>query len=157
MEPIDSDVADEMRRMLERSGGAITLDTPFGGGRLQRYLEPRGVTHAVVAPLPGEERVIGAIMLANRFGVVRSFDSEDLRLLDTLATNASVALQYDRLEQAVLQLSVLQEQLHHQAYHDPLTSLANRTLFTDKVRETLATTQGEVAVLFIDLDDFKTV
>jgi diguanylate cyclase (GGDEF)-like protein len=157
MEPVDSDVADEMRELLERSGGAITLDTPFGGGRLQRYLEARGVTHAMVAPLPGEERVIGAIMLANRFGVVRSFDREDLRLLETLAGNASVALQYDRLEQAVMQLSVLQEQLHHQAYHDPLTSLANRSLFTDKVRETIAECRGEVAVLFIDLDDFKTV
>jgi diguanylate cyclase (GGDEF)-like protein len=158
MEPVDSEVADEMRALLEMSAsGAITLDPPFGGPRLQRYLEARGVTHAMVAPLPGEERMIGAIMLANRFGVVRSFDHEDLRLLDTLATNASVALQYDRLEQAVLQLSVLQEQLHHQAYHDPLTSLANRTLFTDKVRETLTATQGEVAVLFIDLDDFKTV
>jgi diguanylate cyclase (GGDEF)-like protein len=157
MEPVDSDVADEMRDLLDRSGGAITLDTPFGGGRLQRYLEARGVTHAMVAPLPGEERVIGAIMLANRFGVVRSFDHDDLRLLDTLAGNASVALQYDRLEQAVLQLSVLQEQLHHQAYHDPLTSLANRSLFTDKVKETIAQRHGEVAVLFIDLDDFKTV
>jgi diguanylate cyclase (GGDEF)-like protein len=157
MEPVDSDVADEMRDLLERSGGAITLDTPFGGGRLQRYLEARGVTHAMVAPLPGEERVIGAIMLANRFGVVRSFGHEDLRLLDTLAGNASVALQYDRLEQAVMQLSVLQEQLHHQAYHDPLTSLANRSLFTDKVREAIAARRGEVAVLFIDLDDFKTV
>jgi diguanylate cyclase (GGDEF)-like protein len=158
MEPVDSEVADEMRSLLEETNsGALTLNPPFGTPRLQRYLEARGVTHAMVAPLPGEERVIGAIMLANRFGVVRSFDSEDLRLLDTLATNASVALQYDRLEQAVLQLSVLQEQLHHQAYHDPLTSLANRTLFTDKVRETLATTRGEVAVLFIDLDDFKTV
>ncbi|HYB26797.1 MAG TPA: EAL domain-containing protein [Solirubrobacteraceae bacterium] len=157
MEPVDSDVADEMRNLLERSGGAITLDRPFGGGRLQRYLEARGVTHAMVAPLPGEERVIGAIMLANRFGVVRSFDYEDLRLLDTLAGNASVALQYDRLEQAVLQLSVLQEQLHHQAYHDPLTSLANRSLFTDKVKETIAQGRGEVAVLFIDLDDFKTI
>ncbi len=157
MEPVDSEVADEMRDLLERSGGAITLDTPFGGGRLQRYLEARGVTHAMVAPLPGEERVIGAIMLANRFGVVRSFDREDLRLLDTLAGNASVALQYDRLEQAVTQLSVLQEQLHHQAYHDPLTSLANRALFTDKVREAIAARRGEVAVLFIDLDDFKTI
>src|SRR6201994_2851111 len=157
MEPIDSDVADEMRRMLERSGGAITLDTPFGGGRLQRYLEPRGVTHAMVAPLPGEERVIGAIMLANRFGVVRSFDHEDLRLLDTLAGNARVALQYDRLEQAVNQLSVLQEQLHHQAYHDPLTSLANRSLFTDNVRAAIADRRGKLAVLFIDLDDFKTI
>jgi diguanylate cyclase (GGDEF)-like protein len=158
MEPVDTEVADQMRALLEHSGtGAMTLDPPFGGPRLQRYLEARGVTHAMVAPLPGEERVIGAIMLANRFGVVRSFDNEDLRLLDTLATNASVALQYDRLEQAVLQLSVLQEQLHHQAYHDPLTSLANRTLFTDKVRETLAGSLGQVAVLFIDLDDFKTV
>src|SRR5581483_11289099 len=146
-----------MRDLLERTGGAITLDTPFGGGRLQRYLEARGVTHAMVAPLPGEERVIGAIMLANRFGVVRSFDRDDLRLLDTLAGNASVALQYDRLEQAVMQLSVLQEQLHHQAYHDPLTTLANRALFTDKVREAIGESRGEVAVLFIDLDDFKTI
>jgi diguanylate cyclase (GGDEF)-like protein len=157
MEPVDSDVADEMRELLERSAGAITLDSPFGGGRLQRYFEARGVTHAVIAPLPGEDRVIGAIMLANRFGVVRSFDREDLRLLDTLAGNASVALQYDRLEQAVMQLSVLQEQLHHQAYHDPLTSLANRTLFTDKVREVIAARRGGAAVLFIDLDDFKTI
>jgi diguanylate cyclase (GGDEF)-like protein len=158
MEPVDSEVADDMRFLLERSApGAFTLNPPFGSPRLQRYLEARGVTHAMVAPLPGEERVIGAIMLANRFGVVRSFHNEDLRLLDTLATNASVALQYDRLEQAVLQLSVLQEQLHYQAYHDPLTSLANRTLFADKVRETLNSGHGKVAVMFIDLDDFKTV
>jgi diguanylate cyclase (GGDEF)-like protein len=158
MEPVDSDVAEAMRELLERSGGgAITVDSPFGGARLQRYLEARGVTHAMVAPLPGEERVIGAIMLANRFGVVRSFGHDDLRLLDTLAGNASVALQYDRLEQAVTQLSVLQEQLHHQAYHDPLTNLANRALFTDKVKAAIGDRRGELAVLFIDLDDFKTV
>jgi diguanylate cyclase (GGDEF)-like protein len=158
MEPVDAEVADELRDLLERGeGGAVILDRPFGGGRLQRYLEARGVTHAVLAPLPGEDRVIGGIMLANRFGVVRSFDHDDLRLLDTLASNASVALQYDRLEQAVLQLSVLQEQLHHQAYHDPLTTLANRSLFTDKVKQAIAERRGEVAVLFIDLDDFKTI
>jgi diguanylate cyclase (GGDEF)-like protein len=157
MEPLDAEIADEMRKLLERGSGAITLDPPFGGGRLQRYLEARGVTHAMIAPLPGEERVIGAIMLANRFGVVRSFAHDDLRLLDTLAGNASVALQYDRLEQAVSQLSVLQEQLHHQAYHDPLTGLANRALFTDTVKETIAERRGELAVLFIDLDDFKTI
>ncbi len=158
MEPVDSEVADAMREVLERSdGGAFTLDPPFGGARLQRYLEARGVTHAMVAPLPGEERVIGAIMLANRFGVVRSFDHDDLRLLDTLAGNESVALQNDRLEQADNQLSLLQEQLHHQAYHDPLTNLANRSLFTDEVKSALADRRGELAVLFIDLDDFKTI
>jgi diguanylate cyclase (GGDEF)-like protein len=157
MEPLDADVADAMRALVEKGGrGAITLDLPFGEDRIQRYLEARGVTHAMIAPLPGEERVIGTVMLANRFGVVRSFNEDDLKLLDTLATNASVALQYDRLEQAVLQLSVLQEQLQHQAYHDPLTSLANRALFTDKIKESL-TAGGDLAVLFIDLDDFKTV
>jgi diguanylate cyclase (GGDEF)-like protein len=157
MEPVDAEVADEMRALVEQGGGTITLDLPFGEARLQRYLEGRGVTHAMIAPLPGEERVIGTIMLANRFGVVRSFNDDDLKLLDTLATNASVALQYDRLEQAVLQLSVLQEQLHHQAYHDPLTSLANRALFTDKIKEALGGGSDDVAVLFIDVDDFKTV
>jgi len=158
MEPIDDDVAEEMRALVEERGaGATKLNPPFRTERLQRYLEGRGVSHAIVAPLPGEERVIGTIMLANRFGVVRSFDDDDLRLLDTLASNASVALQYDRLEQAVMQLSVLQEQLHHQAYHDPLTSLANRALFAEKVKQAIAGGGGEVAVLFIDLDDFKTV
>ena len=158
MEPVDSEVADEMRSLVGNGNcGAITLDLPFGEARLQRYLEARGVTHAMIAPLPGEDRVIGTIMLANRFGVVRSFNADDLKLLDTLATNASVALQYDRLEQAVLQLSVLQEQLHHQAYHDPLTSLANRALFTDTIKDALGNSSDDVAVLFIDLDDFKTV
>ncbi len=156
MEPVDSEIAEELHALVEDSGRATTLDLPFGNHRLQRYLEGRGVTHAMVAPLPGEERIIGTIMLANRFGVVRSFNEDDLKLLETLATNASVALQYDRLEQAVLQLSVLQEQLHHQAYHDPLTNLANRALFTDKIREALSDEQ-DIAVMFIDLDDFKTV
>ena len=86
MEPIDDEVAEEMRALVEERGaGATKLNPPFRTERLQRYLEGRGVSHAIVAPLPGEERVIGTIMLANRFGVVRSFDDDDLRLLDTLA------------------------------------------------------------------------
>ena len=89
----------------------------------------------MVAMLPGENRMIGTIMLANRFGIERGYSDEDLRLLEALANNASVALQYDRLEQAVIKLRALQEQLHHQAYHDPLTDLPNRSLFMERVRE----------------------
>ena len=53
-----------------------------------------------------------------------------------------------------------EEQLRHQAFHDPLTSLANRALFTDRVQHALvirAPDDGDVAVLFLDLDDFKAV
>jgi diguanylate cyclase (GGDEF)-like protein len=47
-----------------------------------------------------------------------------------------------------------------QALHDSLTRLANRRLFHDRVSHALARTQrrpGRLAVLFIDLDDFKNV
>jgi diguanylate cyclase (GGDEF)-like protein/PAS domain S-box-containing protein len=52
----------------------------------------------------------------------------------------------------------LEAQLVHQAFHDGLTGLANRTLFTERVEHALARTgHGDMAVLFIDLDDFKHV
>jgi diguanylate cyclase (GGDEF)-like protein len=54
----------------------------------------------------------------------------------------------------------LEEQLIHQAFHDPLTGLANRALFRDRVSHALALAQRRghpVTVLFLDLDDFKTV
>ena len=153
MDPV---VAGELRALVDADRPALHIARPFGSERLRRYLDGRLVTDAMVAMLPGEDRVIGTIMLANRYGVIRSFTDEDLKLFETLANNASVALQYDRLEQAVHQLRALQEQLHHQAFHDPLTELANRRLFANQVKAALEPTAGEVAVLFIDLDDFKT-
>jgi diguanylate cyclase (GGDEF)-like protein len=156
MEPVSDEIANELRALVESGHPAVHLERPFTSETLRRYLDGRLVTDAMLAMLPGENRVIGTIMLANRFGVIRSFSDEDLKLFETLANNASVALQYDRLEQAVLQLRELQGQLHHQAFHDPLTDLANRSLFINQVKETLAQESAEVAVLFIDLDDFKT-
>jgi diguanylate cyclase (GGDEF)-like protein/PAS domain S-box-containing protein len=54
----------------------------------------------------------------------------------------------------------LEEQLTHQAFHDPLTGLANRALFRDRVSHALALAQRQthpITVLFLDLDDFKKV
>jgi diguanylate cyclase (GGDEF)-like protein/PAS domain S-box-containing protein len=54
----------------------------------------------------------------------------------------------------------LEDELAHQAFHDSLTNLANQALFRDRVEHALArvrTGSFHVAVLFLDLDNFKTV
>jgi diguanylate cyclase (GGDEF)-like protein len=157
MTVVDPSDAAALSALFAGGPGPLTVNAPrFGGARA--YLESRGVHQAMLAELRGEDRSVGLIMLANRSGVSREFTRDDLALFDTLAANASAALQYDRLEQAVSELRDLQEQLHHQASHDPLTGLANRALFRSEVRDALehAAERG-IAVLFIDLDDFKTV
>jgi len=60
----------------------------------------------------------------------------------------------------VTERKVLEDQLKHQAFHDPLTGLANRALFVDRVKHALERADREssrVAVLFFDLDDFKNI
>lgn len=63
-------------------------------------------------------------------------------------------------KEAERERGVLEGQLAHQAYHDPLTGLANRVLFKDRVDHALSRrSRGaeELAVLFLDLDNFKSV
>ena len=53
-----------------------------------------------------------------------------------------------------------ESQLRHQAFHDPITKLANRALFTNRVEHAIARMKrdtGGITVLFIDLDEFKVI
>jgi diguanylate cyclase (GGDEF)-like protein/PAS domain S-box-containing protein len=61
----------------------------------------------------------------------------------------------------VTERKTLEERLEHQAFHDPLTDLPNRHLFMDRLGQTLRRTgrrrKRKVALLFMDLDNFKVV
>jgi diguanylate cyclase (GGDEF)-like protein/PAS domain S-box-containing protein len=60
----------------------------------------------------------------------------------------------------VSERKALEEQLRELAFHDPLTRLANRNLFRDRVEHALALARRarrHVAVMFLDLDDFKNI
>ncbi len=60
----------------------------------------------------------------------------------------------------VSERTALERRLEHQAFHDALTGLPNRALFQDRVQQALARGRRHgtrCAVLFLDLDDFKTV
>ena len=150
---IDPATAIGLRALAAERPSAFNDTVP---GPVANLCAPTEIRNAMVAVLRGKEKVIGTMVITNRVGLTRGFTPDDLILFETLAANASAALQFDRLEQAVAELRDLQHQLHHQAYHDPLTGLANRALFTRRLDAALE--QGEaVTVLFIDLDDFKSI
>jgi diguanylate cyclase (GGDEF)-like protein len=64
------------------------------------------------------------------------------------------------LEEERQQVVVASEQIEHLAYHDLLTGLPNRSLFLERARVTLSRAERDgqrAAVLFLDLDQFKSV
>ncbi len=80
----------------------------------------------------------------------REFADDELSLVRAVAHTLATALARLRGE----------ERTRHEAVHDPLTGLANRTLLRDRLEHALAKSErhgGDAAVLFVDLDNFKGV
>ncbi len=133
--------------------GVRTDDVPYlvpAGTRRssdRAWLRSRGVTDAVIVPLPrstGE----GALMVLGRLGDTGSFTREDQSLLATLAGHLAVAVRS----------GTLLERLRYEATHDVLTGLANRALLEETVRATAGADRGAgAAMLLLDLDRFKEV
>jgi diguanylate cyclase (GGDEF)-like protein len=116
-----------------------------------------GLTDALVSPLGGHDGLAEAvIVMANRLGDNSHFDDDDLELASTLAGAAGLALRNGRLVDALRAQAAANE---YQARHDPLTGLANRTLFLEEAEQAIARLiPGEMlAVMLVDLDDFKDV
>jgi diguanylate cyclase (GGDEF)-like protein len=154
MVPIDPTELDDI---LEADSDGIIIDRSSASPLSRDILDRRHVDHAMVALLRGRTRLVGTLMVGSHLSA-RSFDQRDLQLFQTLAIQTSSTLENGRLEHSIARLTELQQQLSHQAFHDSLTDLANRALFSDRIEHALlrrARTHQPVAVLFIDLDDFK--
>ena len=85
-----------------------------------------------------------------RLAPERSLSGDELSFVRAVANTLATALTRLRDE----------ERMRHEALHDPLTGLANRTLLRDRLQQALARSAreyGATAVLFIDLDNFKQV
>ena len=126
---------------------------------LHGLMSDLSLQHAISLPLRSEAGVNGLLLVGSRESSSTGYRSEDIRLLETFAGNAAVMLENDRLERSISDLSALKEQFHRQAHHDSLTSLPNRVLFAAKVAAAVEDTISGLrpAVLFLDLDDFKTI
>ena len=126
--------------------GAIMLPRGRDAHELDAFAAERGLDDAMVVTLRREHRTFALLTVGNRSGDVSTFDRDDRKLFETFAAHASVLLENDQVK----------DQLRYQAYHDALTGLPNRSLFTDRVGRAL-TRGSDATVLFIDLDDFKTI
>jgi diguanylate cyclase (GGDEF)-like protein len=156
LESLDEPVVNRLREFAERQGGVLPL-TQIDEADLREWWAARGLREGVLVALKGDSRVVGLLVLAERVGVERSFSADELRLVETLAGNVTVALQYDHLEHAVRELTSLRADLEREAFYDSLTGLANRSLFINRVDKALRTRSESVFVLFVDIDDFKTI
>ena len=157
MEPDESPLPGALRRSVERDGPRLLHAGDAPGPVVAGWMRDGERRELLLAPLMGEQTLLGAIALSNREGRVTEFTSADLTLLETLANHTAVSLEHDRLEQAVWELTEDRDRLEHRASHDPLTGLANRALFTQQVEAALNRPDGRAVVLFLDLDDFKRV
>ena len=126
-----------MRPDIERvlAGATVQFELAHGEGGRRRALQVSCVPH-----LGGDNEVLGFYMLAN--------DVTQLKRAQEELRYAAIQLQHDA------------RRLEFLAHHDTLTGLPNRAMFSERAREAVAHArrhQKTAALLFIDLDNFKTV
>ena len=100
-------------------------------------------------PLKSHKGTIGALVLKSYPGGV-CYNVQDQELLQFVSTQIAT----------VIERQQMQARLQHMAQYDQLTDLPNRGLLYDRLKAALATArheQGQLALLFIDLDKFKQV
>lgn len=73
------------------------------------------------------------------------------------AANVEIAAANAELQNLLTEQERLQSELAYRARHDPLTGLANRTMFEERLDQAFCMSERGVAVLWIDLDRFKEV
>jgi diguanylate cyclase (GGDEF)-like protein len=118
-----------------------------------RFLMPdafrnAGVRSGVAVQVPGDTGPFG--LLCAQTKALRTFSGDEIDFLRALANVLADAIERVRAE----------ERTRHQALHDPLTGLPNRTLFADRLSQALAHARrsgASVGVVFMDLDQFKLV
>ncbi|HUR04271.1 MAG TPA: EAL domain-containing protein [Nonomuraea sp.] len=142
-DPVVSRVRRERRSVLV---ARATKDTAE-----RAYLAEHGLREAIVVPLHMDGLIVGTLSVGNRLGEVRGFDAGDVRLLETVANHAGVALKSGSL---IARLS-------HEAHHDTLTGLPNRHLLQQELDSAIAAvrmgTSVGCAVMISDLNGFKEV
>ena len=107
----------------------------------------------------GEEKTRDEVRVEFMLETTDSKSPRYLRQISRRLTSNNVEYLFGSIQE-ISDIRLAQDKIYRMAYEDALTGLTNRTGFYDELEKTLTTaeiTKTEVAVLYIDLDDFKGV
>jgi diguanylate cyclase (GGDEF)-like protein len=135
----------------------VVVSNDYGADRAgDRRLVAAGYRAAIAAPVHRDGKVAGALVVSTR-SAHRSYTQDEQGMLLLLAEHVSIALNdADALDHMRAALS----DALHQATHDQLTGLPNRSLVQDRLGQALVRTvrtDRPTTVFFVDLDRFKLV
>jgi diguanylate cyclase (GGDEF)-like protein len=143
-------LSDAAQELLDRGADCVLLDLSL------RDTDPVTAVEQIRTAAPD----VAIIALCDRadehqaLEVIRSGAQDCLRKADLYPALLSRAVRY------AIERKRSEVKLVHQALHDPLTGLPNRALFIDRLGVALdrsRRTGGTVAVLFLDVDNFKDI
>ena len=118
-------------------------------GRPFDPLQPRGRSVWLVDDVTARREAAEAVR--------RARDELEVRVLERTAELAGANAQ---LQAEIVERRQAEARIHHMAYHDSLTGLPNRALLADRLDRAMLSAQRTdrgLAVMFIDLDRFKTI
>ncbi len=157
LESLDEPVVNRLRRFADSPDRRDCRCEQIPQADLREWWADRGLRRRACWWRSGREPRGGPAGPRRARGRRSHLQRHELRLVETLAGNVTVALQYDHLEHAVRELTTLRADLEREAFYDSLTGLANRSLFISRVDKALRTRTPSVFVLFVDIDDFKII
>jgi diguanylate cyclase (GGDEF)-like protein/PAS domain S-box-containing protein len=138
-----ADVAELINEALQEA--ARILDVEMGAVLEQSDEHPADLTNGVIGQIEGRDGRWGILWLP--LEAERHLGAADIDFVQALANILADAIQRRASE----------DDIRYQAVHDPLTSLPNRVLFLDRLGQALGRPGAQVAVVLLDIDNFKLV
>lgn len=116
------------------------------------YLLENDIHSVLGAPIFYDRDIIGVIC-HEHIGKPRKWSVNEQEFTALIASDISLSLEVDKRKE-------IEKNLEHQAYHDSLTGLPNRALLLDRIDQAIRHAKRNkslLAVLFLDLDNFKQI
>ena len=137
--------------------GVVHIAQATGDPWVARLCSRLGISRGLAVTLRHGSRTVGYLALGMRPSQRRKSPGRDQHLQE-LATVVAMTIERSRLHDGLLRLAALQIELADRAFHDPLTKLANRVLFIDRIERALAERDRQrhvVSVISVELEDFR--